>query len=199
MADYIKRIRTESGDLQIDYAALANLPQSDTTLTKSGSFADAKIVGNKIKELNEDIQEMNAGVTETSSKVDQLAEALENFGADVEEQGYVTETQLIEKGYVTETKLAEQGYVTGSELASLGYVTETELDEKGYLTEMPVATTSTYGAVKPSSNNFYFDENGYMRAHRDTLDGLGNVIVSSSAPSNPIEGFWYLIPWGGDG
>lgn len=53
MANYIKKIRTDIGDLQIDYEALANLPKSDTTLSKSGKFADAKVVGDKINEKAE--------------------------------------------------------------------------------------------------------------------------------------------------
>lgn len=53
MANYIKKIRTDIGDLQIDYEALVNLPKSDTTLSKSGKFADAKVVGDKINEKAE--------------------------------------------------------------------------------------------------------------------------------------------------
>lgn len=51
MADYVKRVRTEKGDLQIDYTALANLPTPDTTLTKPGEFADAKATGDAIKQV----------------------------------------------------------------------------------------------------------------------------------------------------
>ena len=45
MSDFVKRIRTQKGDKQIDYTALANLPVSDTTLSESGAFADSKAVG----------------------------------------------------------------------------------------------------------------------------------------------------------
>lgn len=55
MAEYVTRIRTQEGDKQIDYTALANLPQADTTLTQSGQFADAKAVGEKIKSMSSDI------------------------------------------------------------------------------------------------------------------------------------------------
>lgn len=48
MAKYVTKIRTESGDLQIDYNALANLPDSDKTLKVSGQFADAKATGDAI-------------------------------------------------------------------------------------------------------------------------------------------------------
>lgn len=48
MSQYVTKIRTNQGDKQIDYNALANLPTTDTTLTESGKAADAKIVGDKI-------------------------------------------------------------------------------------------------------------------------------------------------------
>jgi len=58
MAEYINKIRTESGDLRINYQALANLPQSDRTLSTAGSFADAQVTGQKFAELSESIQEL---------------------------------------------------------------------------------------------------------------------------------------------
>lgn len=50
MGQYVNRIRTEAGDLQINYEALANLPQSDKTLSKDGAFADAKATSDAIKQ-----------------------------------------------------------------------------------------------------------------------------------------------------
>ena len=52
MADLVKKIRTSSGDLQIDYNALANLPTTDTTLAASGQAADAKAVGDALDNMN---------------------------------------------------------------------------------------------------------------------------------------------------
>lgn len=52
MERYINKIRTEYGDLQINYKELANLPESDATLTKSGSFADAKATGDAIEQIS---------------------------------------------------------------------------------------------------------------------------------------------------
>ena len=65
MAQYITRIRTSSGDLQIDYQALANLPESDTTLTNEGSFADAKATGDAINQLSADLSNTNLNLAET--------------------------------------------------------------------------------------------------------------------------------------
>ena len=47
MADYVKRIRTDDGDKQIDYEALANLPTIKTTIDETATdkeLASAKAV-----------------------------------------------------------------------------------------------------------------------------------------------------------
>ena len=59
MAEYIKKIRTDKGDFQIDYEALANLPVSDLTLSVYRAFADAKIVGDRFYLVNEDMKKIN--------------------------------------------------------------------------------------------------------------------------------------------
>ena len=51
MAQYVTKIRTEQGDKQIDYNALANLPTTDTTLAVSGKAADAKTVGDSFNNM----------------------------------------------------------------------------------------------------------------------------------------------------
>lgn len=53
MDQYVTRIRTESGDLQIDYNSLANLPhilKLDKTLSVSGEAADSQIVGSALSQ-----------------------------------------------------------------------------------------------------------------------------------------------------
>ena len=65
MADYVTRVRTERGDLQIDYNALANKPEIDKTLTKSGASADAKVTGDRLNQLAEDMQELDDSVVKS--------------------------------------------------------------------------------------------------------------------------------------
>ncbi len=64
---YVRKIRTLTGDKQIDYTALANLPVSDKTLSEEGGFADAKFTGDELKKkasqkevtkLKEDISDL---------------------------------------------------------------------------------------------------------------------------------------------
>ena len=52
MAEFITKISTADGPLQIDYKSLANLPQADKNLKTEGAFADAKVVGDKISAIN---------------------------------------------------------------------------------------------------------------------------------------------------
>lgn len=92
MADYIKKIRTQDGDKQIDYKALANLPTSlpasdvkawakktapDTTLSNSGEAADAKTTGDKLSSLNEN--KLNKSVISSIINKSPTAETLDDF------------------------------------------------------------------------------------------------------------------------
>lgn len=70
MAQYVTKIRTEQGDMQIDYTALANLPKSDTSLSESGKFADAKVVGTKIQQINDDIKEIVDNIQDANTTLD---------------------------------------------------------------------------------------------------------------------------------
>lgn len=193
MVDYAKKIRTEIGDLQIDYNALANLPQSDITLTKSGEFADAKVVG--------DILKQKADKNSIPTKLSEL----EN------DQGFLTE---IPAEYITEDELAEQGYLTESQLNEKGYVTETALAEQGYLKEIPVSTVETIGGVKPGDGLVVAndgtlslsDDAGIMwdnvsnkpstfppAEHTHVLADIINVIVCDTTPTEIVDGNWYLV------
>lgn len=77
MAQYVTKIRTESGDKQIDYNALANLPQSDATLTQTGSFADAKATGDAIKAAKSDLTtQINNTKAEVTTQINTTKEEL---------------------------------------------------------------------------------------------------------------------------
>lgn len=55
MAGGILKIRTDKGDVPIEYSGIAGIPVSDKTLSVDGDFADAKTVGDKFKAVNTDL------------------------------------------------------------------------------------------------------------------------------------------------
>lgn len=77
MAEHITRIRTESGDKQIDYNALANLPTTDKTLSVEDQAADGKSTGNAINNLNNNLNNLNSGLNnlkiEIQEQINELA------------------------------------------------------------------------------------------------------------------------------
>lgn len=95
MADYVKKIRTKDGDLQIDYTALANLPKSDTTLTKAGYFADAKATGDAITNINNAINVLS------STKADKtVTDGLDGRMTSAEQRLDTVETVIANSGQI---------------------------------------------------------------------------------------------------
>ena len=78
---YVTKIRTEAGDLQIDYLALANLPVSDKTLTQADKFADAQATGNMIQQLEDsvenDISDLRQEITDLNGEIDDAHDELQ--------------------------------------------------------------------------------------------------------------------------
>lgn len=81
MPKFVTRIRTSDGDLPVDYNALANLPESDATLSNSGSFADAKATGDAIGEVKGGLSAANSKLTETKTMAQNNAISIEALQA----------------------------------------------------------------------------------------------------------------------
>ena len=64
----IQGIQTSTGTAKYDYNSLANLPQSDSTLTISGGFADGFIVGQNMANLLSKINDLEKRVKALESK-----------------------------------------------------------------------------------------------------------------------------------
>ena len=70
MSDFIKGVQVGNEVKQYDYDSLGNKPslvQVDTTLTESGKAADAKVVGQKLKEANEHVNSEVSKVNNNSA------------------------------------------------------------------------------------------------------------------------------------
>lgn len=129
MAEYITAIRTESGDKQIDYNALANLPQSDTTLSAPGKFADAQATGTAISGLRSDVNTM------LTSKADK--EYVDSLNAA--DKTYVNEQLALkaDKTYVDSLNAANASDVEQQLAlkASIEYVNSLNAADKNYVNE----------------------------------------------------------------
>lgn len=162
MAQYVQRIRTESGDLQIDYQALANLPKSDPTLSQEGSFADAKATGDVTTQLSNDL-------TQLTDDFDQLSEEFavltpEDIGA-VNVNNVANNITTVEEGYVLD---ARQGY---------------ELN----LLIQKRATTASYAATLSKSgwsSSAPYTQTVSVSGILSTDDPIVDIDVSSATTSN---------------
>jgi hypothetical protein len=66
MADSILKIRTQDGDKPIGYPGLADKPVANKTLDIEGAFADAKVVGDKFKEVKAETDSLKEGMGDLS-------------------------------------------------------------------------------------------------------------------------------------
>ena len=101
MAQYVTKIRTEDGDLPVDYNSLANLPQSDATLTKSGSFADAKAAGDKINKVSESVNGVSEDVATLSDAVAAETTRAKGIESGIDSRLQVVESAIGETGSVS--------------------------------------------------------------------------------------------------
>ena len=79
MSQYVQKIRTNTGDLPIDYNALANLPEIptiDNTLQTSDKAADAKAVGDKFSQVNSTIDAINGNIDIINGRIESINDTM---------------------------------------------------------------------------------------------------------------------------
>lgn len=94
MAQYITRIRTDTGDHQIDYKSLANLPTTDKTLKLPDKSADANIVGNEINRLDKSINQLTLGLSKKAETATYTGSLLANSW--INESAYYIQTITVD-------------------------------------------------------------------------------------------------------
>lgn len=82
MADSILKIRTQDGDKPIGYPGLADKPVANKTLDTEGAFADAKVVGDKFKEVK----------AETASLKEDLSNKITKFYTSNQGETHITDS-----------------------------------------------------------------------------------------------------------
>lgn len=70
MADSILKIRTQDGDKPIGYPGLADKPVANKELDTEGAFADAKVVGDKFKEVKAETDSLKEDLEDTQLSED---------------------------------------------------------------------------------------------------------------------------------
>lgn len=185
MANYAKKIRTDKGDLQIDYTALANLPKSDTELKEEGGFADAKVVGDKLLQLAQRDLEQDTRIVEINTRF-----AISNF---------VTAKQLENKGYITADYLNDNQYAKKSDISEqfnqCALKTDVTSLQNNY-TALNGDVSALQAAVEQKAGRDYVVASiGNLTTIIDelSLEDLVDVHVVNVAPSTLQEGHWYLI------
>lgn len=69
MADSILKIRTQDGDKPIGYPGLADKPVANKTLDIEGAFADAKVVGDKFKEVKAETDSLKEDIVNIDESI----------------------------------------------------------------------------------------------------------------------------------
>ena len=85
MATYIQGIQTSVGVVKYDYNYLANLPESDMTLSKQGAFADALVVGRKLTQLGADVDKLKESMTAVQKSISDLQSADSSSNTSIEQ------------------------------------------------------------------------------------------------------------------
>ena len=151
---YVTRIRTEFGDKQIDYRALAEKPEFDDTLQLSGHIADAKATGDAIRAVSENIasdvetfrDEINTSIESLSSNINALDEKIDTSVSTLESEMSAKIEELFVKNEDGETVMQSSIKMNDNKITGLG-TPEEETD----------AATKQYVDTSTSNMTEYID------------------------------------------
>ena len=121
------KYKDSNGNMQ-DVGLPLGSTQTDTSLTQSGVAADAKVTGDAIEQIREQINENTNNGTDltgyaTETYVKNYAQPKGTYLTSVPSE-YVTDSELNAKGYLTSIP---SEYVTESELSTKNYATKSEI------------------------------------------------------------------------
>lgn len=153
---YVTKIRTESGDAQIDYNALANQPKSDASLSIEGRFADAQATGKKLADIVKNIDDMNTTletkISENAKKLDdELAKKVDKSGGNM--------SDILNMNGFSITNL--QAPVNASDAVNKEFVDNKETSIMAEVSKK--AETDSYSATF-SDDEWIYDDKFYMQS-----------------------------------
>lgn len=142
MADYIKQLHTKDGPKQIDYTALANLPQIDSTLQQGSSNAvQSKAVYEAITAISDEVNTVKEDVSEQLTKLDGISEGANKVEASLVNGNILIDGEEINvyKQNILKQQLNSDGFVTG-------YAMSNAITTNG----INLTYKTDYGATMPS-------------------------------------------------
>ena len=195
MAQYVTKIRTENGDLPIDYNSLANLPKADATLTKSESFADAKATGDKIKKVSDDVDALSDAIDDEKTRAEGvesgLATRLQTVEYAVGETGSVAaaiENAVSEAKAYTDAEIDKVSFeslgitATAEELNVMDGITATTTE----LNYIDGATSNIQNQLNNIQTQLNEHEHDYLPISGGTLAGV-TMAASTEVSTNGIR------------
>lgn len=196
MDKYVTRVRTGDGDLPIDYNALANLPRPDTTLTKSGSFADAYATGQAIKALEDFMVDISSSNDTLKSTVNDLNTSVDALGVIVDDLGAsVTGLDAATASLNDDVSQIEENMALKADQTSVDHLSESVDTINNTVSEHSSAITEHSSQIESISNRITPITHGGTGATTAiaALKNLG-VIYSDSEPSDPVVGMIWMKP-----
>lgn len=189
MVQCVTKIRTESGDLPIDYRALEHKPKSDATLTQEGSFADAKATGDALKELNNTIQnDIETVINELSQEFEALTP--EDIGA-VNVSNIVNNITTVEEGYVLDARQAYELNLLIQKRATTASYAAT-LPKTGWSSSAPYTQTVNVDGILSTDNPIVdIDMSGASTGNYESLMESWNFIGRVTANNGSITAYCY--------
>lgn len=170
MEKLITKIRTESGDLQIDYNALANLPTSDPTLKNPGQFADAEATGNAINTLSSELHgEIDTLASSSSGRMDEFKEEVDNNVKRIDDSISEINSDIIK----IESDISTLSNISNTKLSNTGG----ELSGALSMTNNKIINVATPTSGLDAANKSYVDSK-----HFTTTSTLSEMWIGSEAP-----------------
>lgn len=189
MADtelYVTKVRTKDGDKQIDYNALANLPEFDEDWKAAHGIADAGDVSDALSGMATKAElASKADVSALATKADIADLAAKADAADLAAKADASVVTNLDQRLTAHQSDVNTQFTAVQANLTKNYVTTTALT--AILEGNPDTGDLGYASVD------YADDNYAAKTHTHTLANIKDVHVCDSDPGTYTNDHWYLI------